>query len=338
MSSTKPKIVINKSKKTQKKKKLKIRHINSVKKTKKDNKNMNKSIIEDVQRLINVYKKTFKMGKRDPVLWPPILIGSNKKTFSKYILTNTDLEQVREGNTILAVKPPLYNKVIKLTKKTKIVKSEFGSNSGFRFPGSLPTKDGHICSGKYCEKWLKIDSDFTSHLSDFIKAQKIKEGIANNANNANNGNNVNNAKVTKKKVKSTKLTKDIEKLIKKLYDLTDKRINQYIHSDLKGSKLPEKFLLKMGDVYDVKKKGKKMFVIPSQSYDEVVLFDQDDFMFDDSVSKDYGYFIGKGGKEGDKDYHKKIACDGDNCWLWIKVIPGLDKFFEKIIALEENNS
>ena len=107
MSSTKPKIVINKSKKTQKKKKLKIRHINSVKKTKKDNKNMNKSIIEDVQRLINVYKKTFKMGKRDPVLWPPILIGSNKKTFSKYILTNTDLEQVREGNTILAVKPPL---------------------------------------------------------------------------------------------------------------------------------------------------------------------------------------------------------------------------------------
>ena len=49
------------------------------------------------------------------------------------------------------------------------------------------------------------------------------------------------------------------------------------------------------------------------------------------------YLIGKGGKEGDKDYHKKIACDGDNCWLWIKVIPGLDKFFEKIIALEEKN-
>ena len=154
---------------------------------------------------------------------------------------------------------------------------------------------------------------------------------------------------------TTRLHRKVEELLNELYQMTGENISWYVdkherpypiddyeYAITNRHVLPSRFLLTMGEVRDIKREGKKLYVISpkkigkgySPDYDNIEVLSRKHKMFRNSDKK-YGEF-----KSVDKKkvkYYDTLACSGRECYPWIIVKDGLDKFLEKVLYRTEDN-
>ena len=158
-----------------------------------------------------------------------------------------------------------------------------------------------------------------------------------------------------------RLHRNVESLIKKLDKVTGETIAWYIDASEEPypnddehqmdvpnrPELPSRFFLTMKDVKNIMRDRLTLYVLEpfersrgrAPPYNVIVTLDKNHRMFrgTDSI---YGSFISgndKGLSEDDRGYDKTIACSDSECYPWIIVKPGLDKFLEKVISVAKRN-